>query len=100
VVPGVATVVEVYTAIIGACLPNMVPAYRKLRYGDTVKKINTSANSRIYIASSNKIPTNKPSNSSHINYEGSSERLNENELATIDYQPGRYSNVTSWGATG
>ncbi|KAI0172252.1 hypothetical protein GGR52DRAFT_549624 [Hypoxylon sp. FL1284] len=34
VVSGVATVVEVYAAIIGACLPMMVPVYRKLRYGD------------------------------------------------------------------
>ncbi|KAI0379533.1 hypothetical protein F5Y04DRAFT_290390 [Hypomontagnella monticulosa] len=33
-VSGVATVVEIYAAIIGACLPTLVPVYRKLRHGD------------------------------------------------------------------
>ena len=34
VTPGAATVVEIYTAIIGACLPTLKPVYRKLRYGN------------------------------------------------------------------
>lgn len=31
---GTATVVEIYVAILAACLPTMVPVYRQLRYGD------------------------------------------------------------------
>lgn len=31
---GVVTVIEVYVAIIGACLPMLAPVYRKLRHGD------------------------------------------------------------------
>ncbi|XXH01499.1 hypothetical protein Hte_007859 [Hypoxylon texense] len=34
VVSGVVTVIEVYVAIIGACLPMLMPVYRKVRYGD------------------------------------------------------------------
>ncbi|KAI1326110.1 hypothetical protein F5Y16DRAFT_375795 [Xylariaceae sp. FL0255] len=33
-ISGLATVIEIYTAIIGACVPLLVPVYRKLRYGD------------------------------------------------------------------
>ncbi|OTB11433.1 hypothetical protein K445DRAFT_26595 [Daldinia sp. EC12] len=32
VAPGLATIVEVYVAIVGACLPTLIPVYRKLRY--------------------------------------------------------------------
>jgi hypothetical protein len=34
VVAGVATVIEIYVAIIGACTPTLMPFYRKLRYGE------------------------------------------------------------------
>lgn len=44
-VSGVATVVEIYVAIIGACMPTLVPIYRKLRYGDPIKS-HTSAPSK------------------------------------------------------
>lgn len=33
VAPGLASAVEVYAAIVGACLPTLIPIYRKLRYG-------------------------------------------------------------------
>lgn len=33
-VAGVATVIEIYVAIIGACTPTLMPFYRKLRYGE------------------------------------------------------------------
>ncbi|KAI0855311.1 hypothetical protein F4860DRAFT_40332 [Xylaria cubensis] len=42
IIPGVATVVEVYVAIIGACLPTLVPVYRRLRYGDASRRPNAS----------------------------------------------------------
>ncbi|KAK8041288.1 hypothetical protein PG994_014295 [Apiospora phragmitis] len=37
VVPAIASAIEIYVAIIGACLPMMVPIYRKLRFGDPLK---------------------------------------------------------------
>lgn len=78
----------------------MVPAYRKIRYGDPATRIGTSATSRNYV---NNTGSNKGSGSTNklqsitnqINFEGSFERLNENELATIDYRPDRYTNVNS-----
>ncbi|KAI0555333.1 hypothetical protein F4679DRAFT_523352 [Xylaria curta] len=42
IIPGVATVVEIYVAIIGACLPTLVPVYRRLRYGDASRRTNAS----------------------------------------------------------
>ncbi|KAI1825864.1 hypothetical protein F4861DRAFT_547033 [Xylaria intraflava] len=32
--PGMATSIEIYAGIVGACLPLLMPVYRKLRYGD------------------------------------------------------------------
>ncbi|KAI1123647.1 hypothetical protein F5Y10DRAFT_285827 [Nemania abortiva] len=37
VIPGGSTIVEVYVAVIGACLPTLIPIYRRLRYGDALK---------------------------------------------------------------
>ncbi|KAK8037711.1 hypothetical protein PG991_001057 [Apiospora marii] len=37
IVPAIAFEVEIYAAIMGACLPMMVPVYRKLRFGDALK---------------------------------------------------------------
>ncbi|KAI1300050.1 hypothetical protein F5Y03DRAFT_386112 [Xylaria venustula] len=42
VIPGLSTVVEVYIAIIGACLPTLVPVYRRLRYGDALRTTKAS----------------------------------------------------------
>ncbi|KAI8960727.1 hypothetical protein F5Y11DRAFT_367222 [Daldinia sp. FL1419] len=33
VAPGLSSGIEVYVAIVGACLPTLIPIYRKLRYG-------------------------------------------------------------------
>ncbi|KAH9907260.1 hypothetical protein F4778DRAFT_777696 [Xylariomycetidae sp. FL2044] len=33
VISGVVTIIEVYAAIVGACLPMLLPVYRRLRYG-------------------------------------------------------------------
>lgn len=42
----IATTVEIYIAIIGACLPTIVPAYRKLRYGNALE--GSSATNRSF----------------------------------------------------
>lgn len=71
-----ATVVEIYVGIIGACLPTLVPVYRKLRYGDPHK------------SHANLIPRDPPHKVGRnarpkklSNGGGSSERLNNNEDA-------------------
>uniref|UniRef100_A0A8H7K6A6 Rhodopsin domain-containing protein n=1 Tax=Bionectria ochroleuca TaxID=29856 RepID=A0A8H7K6A6_BIOOC len=49
VVPGVTTVIEIYVAIVGACLPVMTPLYRKIRYGDALQNSkNSSGSSKTY----------------------------------------------------
>lgn len=42
VTPGMAAIIEIYVAIIGACLPILVPVYNKLRYNDPHHKSATS----------------------------------------------------------
>ncbi|KAI0970079.1 hypothetical protein F4678DRAFT_473435 [Xylaria arbuscula] len=42
IIPGLSTVVESYVAIIGACLPTLVPVYRRLRYGDALRRTKAS----------------------------------------------------------
>jgi hypothetical protein len=37
VTSGIVTIVEIYAAIIGACMPTLIPVYRQLRYGDPLK---------------------------------------------------------------
>ncbi|GAW16378.1 hypothetical protein ANO14919_058040 [Xylariales sp. No.14919] len=41
-IPAGFTVIEVYVAIIGACLPTLIPVYRRLRYGDTLRRTRPS----------------------------------------------------------
>ncbi|KAI0112238.1 hypothetical protein GGR51DRAFT_60538 [Nemania sp. FL0031] len=41
VISDIATVLEIYVAIIGACLPTLLPIYRKLRYGSHLKTYAT-----------------------------------------------------------
>ncbi|KAL1848953.1 hypothetical protein Daus18300_013411 [Diaporthe australafricana] len=43
VISGAATVMEIYVSIMGACLPTLVPVYRKLRYGDPLKTCTNTA---------------------------------------------------------
>ncbi|KAH7303846.1 hypothetical protein B0I35DRAFT_484909 [Stachybotrys elegans] len=42
VVPGITSVVEIHMAIIGACLPTIIPVYRRLRYGDAKARSGNS----------------------------------------------------------
>ncbi|KAI0459323.1 hypothetical protein F5B21DRAFT_296836 [Xylaria acuta] len=42
VISDIATVIEIYVAIIGACSPTLVPVYRKLRYGSVLKTYATA----------------------------------------------------------
>ncbi|KAI1272007.1 hypothetical protein F5Y07DRAFT_321965 [Xylaria sp. FL0933] len=42
IIPGCATVVEVYVAVIGACLPTLIPVYRKLRHGNALRSAKAS----------------------------------------------------------
>ncbi len=112
---GVATVIEVYVAIIGACLPTLVPVYRQLRYGDPLKSSTHSTTSRQYYNSSKNIGIGKGSNmskGSQPSSQGSFERLNENDFATADYQPttdyqpiveyqpNHHANIVNWSDSG
>ncbi|KAJ2981760.1 hypothetical protein NUW58_g6603 [Xylaria curta] len=42
VTSAVATVIEIYVAIIGACLPTLAPVYRRLRYGSPLSTHSTA----------------------------------------------------------
>ncbi|KAM7215590.1 hypothetical protein V8F06_009057 [Rhypophila decipiens] len=106
---GTATVIEVYVAIIGACLPTLVPVYRQLRYGDPLKTGSIRSNTHGYYAnqnsnkgaSNNRLGKNKPLSSSDTiggtgvgvgAGQGSFDRLYDNDefghdLITVDYLP-------------
>lgn len=98
-VSGVATVIEIYVAIIGACLPTLVPIYRKLRYGDPLKT-HTSAVSKGPAASGSggtsgaKTSFRKQFSS---NGNGSFERLSQSEdaLNPAAYHRTHHVNVSS-----
>lgn len=69
--PAVATVVEIYAALIGACMPTMVPVYRRLRYGTPLKSSTTEGTS----GSGYSAATPKPPNHPHRAFK----RLNNSE---------------------
>jgi hypothetical protein len=82
VVSGVATVVEIYVAVISACLPSLTPVYRKWRFGDPLKSdsgapAGASAGNSGLITIGKK-PTRKLWNSSTATT-GSFERLGNSE---------------------
>ncbi|KAI0866577.1 hypothetical protein F4860DRAFT_145212 [Xylaria cubensis] len=84
VLPGGSTVVEVYVAVIGACLPTLIPVYRRLRYGDASKssKASHSGKKEISINTIGRISNRTQRRSAG---EGSFERLrNEDSF----YSPG------------
>ena len=112
VVSGVVTVVEVYVAIIGACLPTLVPVYRRLRYGDPLKSSSNKSTgdasgkaAHVYYANSgstgrvrglnslkNSAKASASSNTSKASGQGSFDRLHDgadtfNDLVTVDYAP-------------
>lgn len=79
VASGTATIVEIYAAIIGACMPTLIPVYRQLRYGDPLKS-STAGSAGI----SNKTPMIKGSKGSsarrkQFGTSGSFERLSNND---------------------
>lgn len=85
---GTATVVEIYVAIIGACLPTLAPIYRLVRYGDPL--------------STNKSGLSNPAKGSSARRrqdEGSFERLSniEQNFMPGDYDDNRRVKISSSG---
>lgn len=101
--PGVTTVIEIYVAIIGACLPTMVTIYRKLRYGDVKGSSAKSYNSKTYYASGSNRPINKAPKRGklgHSDTEGSFERLHGDDTTMTDYEPMYKVNITGHDKAG
>ncbi|KAI1740767.1 hypothetical protein F4680DRAFT_85944 [Xylaria scruposa] len=87
VLPGGSTVVEVYVAIIGACLPTLIPVYRRLRYGDAQKGSKASHSGKKDITSINTIGRISNRTQRHATGEGSFERLrNEDSFYPLGSQ--------------
>ncbi|KAH7328450.1 hypothetical protein B0I35DRAFT_403814 [Stachybotrys elegans] len=96
-VPGAMTVVEVYAAIIGICIPASLPVYRRLRYGRAPSN-RSSAGS--YFTGGNGRPSKKTANAARSEpaEPGSFERLTEDDLLDQDFRPSRKVTITSWGS--
>lgn len=88
---GTATVVEIYVAIIGACMPTLVPIYRQLRYGDPLKS-NTTGISKQTLPVKGSSAQKK-----HLDNTGSFERLSntDNDFMSDDYRDNRRVNISS-----
>ncbi|KAI0166898.1 hypothetical protein GGR52DRAFT_556061 [Hypoxylon sp. FL1284] len=71
-VPGLATVIEIYMAIIGACLPTLVPVYRKLRYGDRFKSRTSELPGRTPAGVRSSAPAGWISNKKRSGHDGGS----------------------------
>ncbi|KAK2600550.1 hypothetical protein N8I77_010077 [Diaporthe amygdali] len=86
-----ATVVEIYVAIIGACMPTLVPIYRQLRYGDPLKS-NTTGISKQTLPVKGSSAQKK-----HLDNTGSFERLSntDNDFMSDDYRDNRRVNISS-----
>ncbi|KAI1074786.1 hypothetical protein F5B20DRAFT_562351 [Whalleya microplaca] len=89
-VPGIASVIEIYLAIIGTCTPTLIPVYRRLRYGDASR--STNANSK-WKHSRNIITIGQMSNRRNLHTdgqgegEGSFERIHDDDsFITADYE--------------
>ncbi|KAF2971594.1 hypothetical protein GQX73_g1928 [Xylaria multiplex] len=76
VVSGVATFVEIYVGIIGACIPVLAPVYQRLRFG---KVPNTSAKRTPVIGSS----SNNYGNDMLRIDQGSYNQLHDDDLVTV-----------------
>ncbi|KAI0533232.1 hypothetical protein GGR58DRAFT_521864 [Xylaria digitata] len=93
VVSGVATFVEIYVGIVGACIPVLAPVYQRLRFG---KVFNTSAK---------KTPVIGSSSDNHRNGmlrldQGSYNQLRDDDLVTVTndtntgyHEPGHMANM-------
>jgi hypothetical protein len=98
VVSGVATVVEIYVAVIGACLPTLVPIYRKLRYGDPLKTHTSAISKGTPNSGSGATSTGRPSHRKQFSSgNGSFERLanSEDGLTPAAYHRSHHVNVSS-----
>ncbi|KAI1316815.1 hypothetical protein F5Y16DRAFT_393058 [Xylariaceae sp. FL0255] len=75
-ISGVATIVEIYAAIIGACLPTVMPVYRQLRYGDPMVSTPTAVSKLRSTGTSSTGHGNRAGQWSHLHSPGGSfERL-------------------------
>ncbi|RYP67342.1 hypothetical protein DL771_007286 [Monosporascus sp. 5C6A] len=98
VVSGVATVVEIYAAVIGACLPTLVPIYRKLRYGDPLKSHTSAISKGTPVSGSGATTAGRASHRKQFrNGTGSFERLanSEDVLTPATYRSNHHVNVSS-----
>lgn len=92
---GVTTVIEIYAAISGACLPTLVPVYRKLRHGSVLGSTAGSGPGLTPPGVTNTI--SKMSNRRKIGTteEGSFERLsNEESFALTAYHGSQQVNIS------
>jgi hypothetical protein len=88
-------IIEIYVAVIGACLPIMVPVYNKLRYNDPFHK-STSTKGRTTAA--NKTIDN-PFGRHHMG-DGAFERLeNQEHFETAVHGPKYGPNPAPWNRT-
>jgi hypothetical protein len=84
-VSAVATVVEIYVAIIGACLPVMMPLYRKLRYGDPTKSHGSHGSSKFTNPLKKDSQASSGKGSHNRQVAGSFERLSEDALNPVNH---------------
>ncbi|KAI3318353.1 hypothetical protein HD806DRAFT_526299 [Xylariaceae sp. AK1471] len=97
VTSGVATVIEIYASVVGACLPTLIPVYRQLRYGSPLAAKMSTA-SKAAIGASGATPAGKLSHRRQFNTrKGSFERLAENDdcFAPRAYHTNHHVNITS-----
>ncbi|KAK7972308.1 hypothetical protein PG988_006442 [Apiospora saccharicola] len=102
IVPAIAFEVEIYAAIMGACLPMMVPVYRKLRFGDALKTTSGGSGSsktpfsgtNTVVAANLRRRNMEPASGSGV---GSFEQLrgSEDGLTPPNYHGGHRSQISS-----
>ncbi|KAI2603188.1 uncharacterized protein GGS25DRAFT_528232 [Hypoxylon fragiforme] len=81
-VSGVATVIEIYVAIIGSCLPTLVPVYRRLRYGVPYKRQNSATHEGPSVDSKRSARTSKtPQRKQFANDEDTLVQLSQSDNA-------------------
>ncbi|TGJ86608.1 hypothetical protein E0Z10_g2177 [Xylaria hypoxylon] len=79
ILAGLATVVEIYVSIIGACLPTLMPVYYQLRYG-AMPTSSASDHSQGKRSATAAIPARRLAHQRHVSTNNDSlERLTENE---------------------
>ncbi|KAI4598725.1 hypothetical protein KJ359_002617 [Pestalotiopsis sp. 9143b] len=94
---GIATVVEIYVAIIAACAPTLMPVYRKLRFGDPIKSISTAQSKRTPASGVTTIGEASFHRNHFANSQGSFERLADIEdgFTPADHYGSRSINVST-----